>query len=310
MIASEEYDVVVCADGSTTSDKASALGKTGCGVVIKVGETKNTLEIPLCAQSNNYEAELFGLLSGIQFVRDNGHYNKNILFLCDCLPAISSAFSWNQLSSQYNNIITQTRAMRDEVARNNNIKCTWVPGHKGFDLNEEADSCAKSAAKNAVVTKCPERSIALIRVKECSVQNSWEFRFKHSLADHFISSVVHKVGCWISRSDLPNFHVVNQLVSGHSYLNASRCRLTGGTPLCDCGELESRNHFLFHCERFARQRSEWLFRLNFILEADYSALVDIDISTVFGQSKDLSREINREIIKCMTMFIHQSSRFK
>ena len=85
-VEGDRYDIIISTDGSAMrSEEGSVLGKSGCGVVVKIGEQISSLEVPVCTRSNNYEAELFGILSGLKYVDDNNISSKTILFLCDCL---------------------------------------------------------------------------------------------------------------------------------------------------------------------------------------------------------------------------------
>ena len=309
-IESNRYDIIISTDGSAMrSEEGSVLGKSGCGVVVKQGEQMSRLEVPVCTMSNNYEAELFGILSGLKYLQENHVSSKNILFLCDCIPAFSFSFGCVSVTSQYNSIIREIRSIRDTVAINNVIRCTWVPGHKNIPLNEEADRCAKNAANDAVNRKTPERSVALTWLKECSITKSWQFRYQNTLCDHFIFSLSRKAGKWFPYSQ-QNYHLVNQLISGQSHLNASRARRLGVSELCDCGEIETREHYLFGCERFARQRSEWLHHINLTLGTDYVSPRCVDVPALFGQSKEVSRETNCQLVKCLLKFIGDSRRFR
>ena len=235
--------------------------------------------------------------------------SKTILFLCDCIPALNFSFGYTQISSQYNSIIREIRSIRNRVAISNVIRGTWVPGHKNILLNEEADRCAKNDANTALNRKIPERSVALTWLKECTIAKSWQFRYQNTLSDHFIFSLTKKPAIWFSYSQ-QNSHLINQLVSGQSELNASRARRLGVSELCDCGDVETREHYLFVCERFARQRSEWLHHINLSLGSDYVSPRYVNVSALFGQCREISRETNCQLVRCLLKFICDSKRFR
>ena len=98
-------------------------------------------------------------------------------------------------------------------------------------------------------------------------------------------------------------------MSGHSELNVSRSRRFGESDLCVCQEVETREHFLFHCERFARQRSEWLHGINLVLESDFVSPRLVHPAMLFGQLKDLSKEKKAQLLDCTLKFISNSKRF-
>ena len=158
--------------------------------------------------------------------------------------------------------------------------------------------------------KTPERKIALTIVKDLAVSKSWSFRYNELLGDQFIFEICREPGKWNSIPHSKMSHIINQLATGHHGLNASRSLITGGSYLCVCGEPETREHFLHHCEIYTRQRSKWLHNVNLTLLSYYASTSEISPSVIFGQCPDLSRGTNINNLKHLTEFLNSTRRFK
>ena len=312
IIQSNDYDVIISTDGSSSPSELSHFGLSGAGAVVKLRSTDVNLELrkPICTMTNNYEAELHGIDIAMNYLLEDGTEGSNIIFLSDCTSALDAAFS-NSNIREYNNIIHSIRTKRDIVKqRNTNVVATWVPGHNGVQLNEDADRIAKAAASEADNRKIPERTVSLKIVKESAVNKSWSFRYKSTLCDHFIYNITKQPGKWISIPHNRSYHIINQLVSGHNYLNASRSRITGESPDCDCGEPETKQHYLCHCERFTRQRSELLHNINLTLKTNFVSVDEINPSVLFGQCSYLNKGQNIENMNHLLDYINSTGRFK
>ena len=128
-----------------------------------------------------------------------------------------------------------------------------------------------------------------MNLREKAVQNNWQFRIDQTLSDHRVSSINSWAGHWKLHKSLmghPMFKVLRQLVTGHHNLKACSSKITGGSPTCKCGQLETLEHFLYFCERYSRSRYEWTMNVSDILKTSSVPLRSVSWDILFGQQKD------------------------
>ena len=137
-----EEDLVITTDGSCR--KVRGRKRTGAGVVIKKGE--NTIwcgSWGLGRRSNTYDSESFTLAVGMLLTKhladDDPHINS-IKFYSNSSLAISNISLTHTHPSQQ-----LSRGTLKFLEKNNDshIHITWVPGHKGLEINKLADREAK-----------------------------------------------------------------------------------------------------------------------------------------------------------------------
>ena len=105
---------------------------------------------------------------------------RSILLISDCISALKACFC-GKVTDRFNRVIMSIKEVvcfledKDTV-----VKATWIPGHMGFDLNEEADSLAKEAAARATETSLAEDRFILSKILKHKIYENWQFRIKHS----------------------------------------------------------------------------------------------------------------------------------
>ena len=219
----------------------------------------------------------------------------------------------NKLSAKYNNVLTSIKNLTVKLINSskNIIKCTWIPGHQGYELNELADQNAKQAAERCFLTKTPERSTLLIDIRESVKSKSWQFRYSNELSNHNVYNINDTVGNWNDfKIEHPLYHIINQFVTCYHSLNSHKSKITNVSPLCECGEPETVNHFVFHCEKYSRYRRELLNMINYITGKNYIKLSDFDLKTLYGQSQIIKKKQNKDILIHMLVFLEKTKRFK
>ncbi|PSR77856.1 hypothetical protein PHLCEN_2v7677 [Hermanssonia centrifuga] len=96
-------------------------------------------------QHTVYEAEIVGLILGMQLLRKERHVNL-VSFAVDNQAALQASRSWRPTSGHY--LMDIFHGIKEDVRKKSeldNIFLRWVPGHNGIEGNELADEEAKLA---------------------------------------------------------------------------------------------------------------------------------------------------------------------
>ena len=309
------YDVIICTDGSTLMEKNHEVGKSGSAAIIYLDSINNIPTIikeGIGTNQNNYVAEIYAIKLGLNFILDQGFVDKNILVMSDCLSASEAVFT-NKLSSEYNSFIRESKMTRKRALLRNNIVSNYIPAHKGFIPNELADKNAKeSAASTSGVLFQSDRKQFILQLRK-KVLSNWNFRFNIFKQNKWIAEIINNVNEWNVHSIIhPLFLTFNQLLSSHNKLNYSRYRMGMVlSPNCSkCGEPESVFHFVFHCERYTRIRRVLLNKIRTINKNEKARwFSEISFSTLCGQRNDVSLDINKKLLSAFLDFLKETGRF-
>ena len=95
--------------------------------------------------------------------------------------------------------------------------------------------------------------------------NKWKLKYSCSEKTTGIQAIYTEVGkrnCY-GVEDRGTFAVMNQLLSGQTLLNSHRAKINSNvSELCEtCSETEDTNHFLFHCQKFGKEREQLEYRV-------------------------------------------------
>ena len=152
VITNEVFNYIVTTDGSTIQGPSKTYGKTGASAIIYPLNITNEpiiLKSQLGTQSNNYAAELEGIRLGLEFINRIPINDGKVLFLVDCMNAITSSFTL-PVNRDYNKEVQMNLLLCQNLINQGwQVKVMWIPSHKGFEPNELADKKAKEAATSA-----------------------------------------------------------------------------------------------------------------------------------------------------------------
>ena len=192
------------------------------------------------------------------------------------------------------------------------IEIVWTPGHSEVEGNEVADRLAK---ETAVEAKDLEEETSVVTVQDikrharASIQRKWqqrwdigEFGRDFYLCKPFLDSS--------PRLDFPNtriFKQILQLRTGYSILNDYRHKLgQSESGLCECGQMETVQHYLLQCQLYEEERGILFNRLR-----EQLGIQSPSVFTLLGY--DGHREIStwrEQIMQEVGQFIERTERFK
>ena len=145
------------------------------------------------------------------------------------------------------------------------VSIQWIPGHKGIVGNEKADKLAKSVMVESNVSKINLNLPMADRVrviKNCLMRKwreSWEEEAivrRRETALYEIKTNIEKwpwASCRIRALETS----LARLRVGHAGLAAHLFRFNmADAPLCECGEIETVQHFLLQCSRYDEARHD------------------------------------------------------
>ena len=188
----------------------------------------------------------------------------------------------------------------------------WTPGHASVQGNETADRLAKEAAREAqeqtistttVVTKQDIKSASRLSELE-KWQKQWENSERGRHYFYYHKKVKHRIN-----KDFPNKHmasIITGLRSGFINLNYYKHLLQQiDSPNCECGETETVEHYLLHCEKYDNLREKLRTEIYFI-----TGSLEIDLETLLSFGPDDVFKNNRDNIICMLAeFVDDTGRF-
>jgi len=272
-------EVKVYTDGSLHNGAVGA-----AATLIRRGKQPRTLRYHLgpATQHTVYEAELVGLLLGMQLIRTEKRSNTRCAIGADNQAAIQALQAeqtrpGQHIAAEIIKLAKQTKKERN--SKNFRITVRWTAGHSGIEGNEKADAEAKRAAEGNSSNKAElprylkkklKKSISALRqTYSDGVNKEWNekwrtserynrFQTSDTLPPH--STKYLKL---ISDHRIPKkmASLIFQLRSGHVPLNGYlfRFKKTESARCPACGDpKETVEHFLLRCPAYAHER--WTIR--------------------------------------------------
>jgi hypothetical protein len=167
---------------------------------------------------------------------------------------------------------------------------SWIPGHANIAENEIADQLAKEAAKESMsLNEHNVITICMSDVKQAvktSTNIKWQNRWTISESGRQLYDLIPMVGN-ASYLDMPKPQIgrgLTEMRTGYSRLNKYRNNIgQSPTPLCDCGEEETTEHYILHCHIYDHERAKLAVQLKIIDESfDLLHLLTRDSNLVEG----------------------------
>ncbi|CAG2198231.1 unnamed protein product [Mytilus edulis] len=276
--------VVAFTDGSCQSNP----GPCGAGAIVIFNNKEIELKQPVSKRGSILLAELVAIKLVLDYVSriENKTLIEEVKIFSDSQTAIGIlTLNWkieNNRSTSHE-IISLIKCIQKHHGIR--INFDWTPGHADVRGNEIADKLAKEAAKEAnqiqkeahiTVTKQDIKTAARILVNK-----KWQHRWDNSDTGRFYYNF-HQTVSNKSTFDYPDHKtakIIRNLRSGYYLKNYQNKINQNIDPKCECGQLETVEHYLLFCENYEEARQKLIHEIYFntgSLHIDLELLLSIE----------------------------------
>jgi len=255
-------------DGSKLST-----GGTGAGAIVIDGRASpKEYQLNLGKLATVFQAEIMAISMGTEEIMGKNTTNRNITIHTDSQAAIKS------LASETASLGTVKECKRklNQLARQNQVTVTWVPGHRGIDGNEKADQAARQAAQSAVEGPEPFVPVSKSTVKtsikttlKTKQTERWQARTDCRQTKQALRSPSAKLSRKLLNLNRTNLRRVCEIITGHNSLNRHQSLIgRAGSPTCPkCWEdEETAQHHLGDCLYYGYERMSILGAIDISIE--------------------------------------------
>lgn len=245
-------DVVWFTDGSKNVN--------GLGAGIFCENPRKEIFVSLGRFSTVFQAEIFAIELCARECLETGYSGKKILICSDSQAAIKALVSYRVSSKLVWNCLETLICL----GRNNQVLILWIPGHKGFEGNEMADSLAKKGASEKFMGPEPVVAVALNTAK--TVNGNWvneRMILRWSETEGLAHSKKFILGTSKTKTNQllqlnrQQLRIIIGLYTGHCGLKEHlfKVRLVEERSCRFCTvSLETAEHILCSCEALERKR--------------------------------------------------------
>ncbi|MES9970162.1 MAG: ribonuclease H family protein [Candidatus Thiodiazotropha sp.] len=289
-------------------------GPCGAGAVIYLPDEQSGIELtrPVAARGSILLAELVAVLLVLESVT-----SKRIWELSSCLQIFSDSQSavgiltLNWASENYTDIIFKIKSFLQQLkTKGFDVIIHWTPGHATIEGNEIADRLAKDAAQQASNMPLETSIVTLQDIKSSSkksIISKWQQRWDISDSGRFFymfkPTVNGKLFLDIPCKELGSS--ILQLRTGYNQLNEYKHKLNQcDSAECECGDIETVQHFLLECPLYEDHRQILQRNLFFELGINY-----LDLPLLLGYNENTDHSGWREaILKELGEYIKNTGR--
>ena len=250
------------------------------------------LSRPVAARGSILLAELVAILMVLELAvsKKISDFSSSLQIFSDSQSAVG-ILTLNWASTNFTVVISQIKSLLNQLPSTAfEVSIHWTPGHATIAGNEIADRLAKDAAQQAskmpmdtsVVTNQDIKSAA----KE-SIISKWQQRWDISETGRFLYTFKPLVDGKLYL-DLPSkdlFPIIHQLRTGYCKLNEYRFKVNQCESLeCDCGEIETVQHFLLEFPLYEEERDQLLKNLFSQLGINF---LDMDLLLGYSENENI-----------------------
>jgi len=308
--------VVAFTDGSCLGNP----GPCGAGACVYPpgGAQPVHLKQPVSVRGSILLGELVAIKMVVRFVanmtQDQSTPIRSLHIFSDSQSAIGNlTLGWKPES-----LIDTVREVKGDIKRLEqagvSMEISWTPGHAQINGNEMADRLAKEAAEEARQKDSVELPVVttLGDVKTAARQSGqmkWQERWENTEKGRHLYQYRPEVGvaCQHSFQSFTGESVISQLRSGYVRMNEYLSKV-GATPSseCQCGEVESVEHYLLHCPIYDNPRE--ILKRNLVVKCGIFH-VDLHLLLDIRKDKDANSDWRGCILQELEAYVAATNRF-
>ena len=252
-------------------------------------------------------AELCAILKALQYVSDNMSHESRVVIYTDSLSGI--ILLRNRNIKNYTAAVYQIHKIINTLRDRMTVRIQYIPGHKNIEGNEIADKLAKEAHNSDMIDTSIVSTIDCKKEIKPALTIQWKYKWHQTMINtnkgKFIRHVKPNLEQWkwASLSNRRMETAMCRLRIGHAGLRDHLYRFQlAETNLCDCGEVETIDHFLLSCTLHYIERRK--------LKASLETLkVPVNLRNLLGGGK-YKTPIQLQIINATTVYLYETNKIK
>lgn len=241
------------------TDSSKTTTGTGAGVYGKTHRCN--MRIPLGQHATVFQAEIHAINMCVNENLRRGYSGMNITILTDSQASIKALTAYEVRSKLVWNCLQNLNTL----ANHNKVKLVWVPGHKGIDGNERADSLARQGSSTTYI--CPEPALAITKatINGCIAEwvqkehiSGWDRLPGLDHSKRMLRTARNSLTADILKLNRSQIRQITGLLTGHCSLRGHLRKLGiyKEDPICRLcyEEEETVSHIILECEALTRWR--------------------------------------------------------
>lgn len=254
-------------------------------------------------------AELFALYQALRFIEISSSLNDWIIFS----DSLCSLFMIRGHLSSYSNMVSIIQHDLITLNKNRSVIVHWVKSHVGIHGNEVVDRAANHGHQNALITPtaiCKEEKYSSLTAKLGQYWDSfWKTSARQTGKGLFLTNVRENI-----YQNVP-YNIVNRRLEtaiyrlriGHAGLNEylHRIKIVESDECDECQVPETVEHFLFHCNKYLRQRFLMTARLRYVDEN----IIEPSLKLILGGSVEYYNK-RRQILKILSKYLKSTGKLE
>ena len=238
-------------------------------------------------------------------VHNNTSQVSDIYIFSDSQSAIGILqLGWKP--TQHKHTIAEIKQkIQDLQNKNISVHISWPPGHANIKRNEEADRLAKEALSEAATFSDETQTVTMADVNQSATLmglSQWQRQWGSSDSGRSLFKYKPKVSDKSFR-DIPNVKSYRNIAKlKQEYNNFKEYQHKIGntdTNLCECGDVETLEHYLRNCENYFNEREALRTHI-----FNTVGIIDFTCDLLLGCSKtDLRKNYGIDICSALGEFI-------
>lgn len=277
----------------TDGSKDPVAGRTGLGVYGTRGHFQQSTRIS--DKASVFTSEVKAILCALEWVERTKPPNTLI-----CSDSAAALLSLKEGTSRARpDIVLECLCCLFRIERSGGqVYFVWVPSHSGIEGNERADALAKAALlREGIDLRVPLGKSECYSICKDKLELQWRKEWaEHLKSGHFLLPPF-TTKRWKLNSGRRDDVVLTRLRLGHCGL-ASGLKLVGKHPdgLCQCGSLETVQHVIMSCNRYAGQRRQLFIELSDL------GFLSFSMQSIFGTEQNEAERVGKAVLK----YLHSS----